>query len=115
MKRYRLLSTQYDTRPFLLKMAMESSDPKPMWLEAVEKQTIQELVARYGAYSIGSKVENFVAIGNLPWSIVSFHNDFLEQASDSGLSAGSLTERSRERLRTRARALPATRRPHIQG
>jgi hypothetical protein len=43
------------------------------------EQTVQELVLQFGEYAAEQKRQNFIDLGSKPFSILAFHNRFLEQ------------------------------------
>lgn len=81
MKRYRIVSMDFDTRALFLK------DPIPdEWEESVKethrqnKQRIEEsLIHTFGGQNYYSKRQNFIDIGTRPFSVIAFHNRFFEQ------------------------------------
>lgn len=85
MKRYRVLSVSFDSRPKVLSM-----DIKDHWEKKVKDQWIanrskirDSLIHEYGAFDHEQKIENFVDLGSNPFSLISFHNAFLKQCRDS--------------------------------
>src|SRR5690606_7362814 len=85
--RRRLLSwgIDFDTRAMTLGMTIEEHwEPhvKEMW--AANQDNIRKsLVAQFGEQSIDQKVENFLAIGAKPMSVMAYHNRFFEQVRRS--------------------------------
>ena len=82
MKRYRVLSYDFDARANILNMEIKDDwDPqiKEQW-ENNKNQIKEGLIAEYGAYSAFGKIRNFCDLGALPISIIAFHNKFLRQA-----------------------------------
>jgi hypothetical protein len=85
MKRYRVLSYDFDTRAKILAI-----DIKPNWEENVKKQwennkrQIREgLLFAYGVEDFEQKVQNFIDIGAMPFSVIAFHNVFFRQSRDA--------------------------------
>jgi hypothetical protein len=81
MKRYRVISMDFDSRAASL--AMEIRDD---WEERVKEQhrANQENIKRgllyeYGSTAADVKLQNFIDLGSKPMSILAFHNRFLEQ------------------------------------
>ncbi|QDT78878.1 hypothetical protein Mal35_23290 [Gimesia maris] len=88
MKRFRVLTADFDTRPKILSM-----DIKDDWEEQVKdnwyqiKNNIKEgLIYSYGIEEYKTKIEDFVSLGSMPFSIIAFHNKFLRQARNSFVS-----------------------------
>ena len=81
MKRYRILSFDFDTR------ALTFDTIEDHWEESVKElhrqnreNTIIGLKMEFGERNFQQKLENFKAIGSKPFSIVAFHNRFFAQA-----------------------------------
>ena len=82
MKRYRVLTVDFDTRANVLAMEVkEDWDPKvrAQWLES-QAAIREDFAHRYGA--IG-RLENLLAIGASPFSLIAFHNHFFRQVRDA--------------------------------
>ncbi|EKB1967810.1 hypothetical protein ACXIUK_22910 [Vibrio parahaemolyticus] len=84
MKRYRILSFDFDSRAHSLEPIQEQ------WDEVVKEQhrknqerTIKGLVTEFGEYAIEQKVNNFKELKFKPFSVAAFHNKFLEQVRRS--------------------------------
>lgn len=81
MKRYRILSYDFDTRATLLSMPNKDhweESTKEQWIK--NKTIIKEgLIAEYGTVNAFKKIENFIDIGENPISVIAFHNKFLKQ------------------------------------
>jgi hypothetical protein len=82
MKRYRVLAMDFDTRATLLAVEVKND-----WEPAVREQWLQnqaairaELVEAYGPQGFARKLENLLAIGGAPFSLIAFHNAFFAQA-----------------------------------
>jgi hypothetical protein len=85
MKRHRILRMQFDTRATILATEIQSTwEPsvRAQWEENIAKIE-QALVIEYGIDRHHVKGRDFLAAGDLPLSIVAFHNKFLRQARDS--------------------------------
>jgi hypothetical protein len=85
MKRYRVLSMDFDTRANILSVEIkENWEPrvKEMW-ENNKKQILQELAIIYGPDNFEQKKNNFLELGAAPFSVISFHNKFLRQSRDA--------------------------------
>lgn len=81
MKRYRVLTYDFDTRATVLRMEIEDSwseENKELWRNN-QNQIRERLVADYGAYGYNKKIDDFTELGPVPFSIVAFHNKFLKQ------------------------------------
>ena len=81
MKRYRILTLDFDSRATILKQEIkEDWEPKVKELWRKNKIQIKEgLLSEYGPYRGFEKIKNFVELDAAPWSIISFHNKFLGQ------------------------------------
>lgn len=84
MKRYRILSFDFDSR------ASSLTPVKDEWDDTVKenhinnyKNTVEGLSSQYGSSQLNAKITNFVAMGNKPFSVSAFHNKFLEQARNA--------------------------------
>jgi hypothetical protein len=85
MKRYRILSFDFDNRVRLL------VDPiGEKWEENVRKQHLanrqqieEGLIASYGELYKEAKKDNFISLESKPFSILAFHNRFFEQIRTS--------------------------------
>jgi hypothetical protein len=85
MKRYRVSAFDFDSRPLIL--AMEIKDE---WEEQVKAQhhankerVREDYLCEFGPRWGEQKLRNIVDLGPKPFSIVAFHNKFLEQARDA--------------------------------
>ena len=81
MKRYRVLSFDFDTRVHMLTQEIPDA-----WEDQVKKQHRQNreaieksLVGFYGQEAQEAKRQNFIDLGDKPLSILAFHNRFFEQ------------------------------------
>ena len=81
MKRYRILSYDFDTRANILKTEIKDDwkeDIKAQW--EINKTSIKEgLISEYGAIRAFQKIDNFIDLDANPLSVISFHNKFLRQ------------------------------------
>ena len=85
MKRYRVLAYSFDTRAVILSTKIQAA-----WEDRIRKQweenqnnTREGLVHEYGALNFQRKIDNFIALGANPLSVLAFHNKFLEQCRNS--------------------------------
>jgi hypothetical protein len=81
MKRYRVLSFDFDTRVHVLTLEIRDE-----WKDDIKKQhglnkeTVEKsLIISYGAQAQEVKRQNFINLGDKPISILAFHNRFFEQ------------------------------------
>jgi hypothetical protein len=81
MKRYRVLSFDFDSRVHSLTMAIRDE-----WEENVKTQHRQNresveksLIDSYGAQACEAKRQNFIDLESKPLSVLAFHNRFYEQ------------------------------------
>ena len=82
MKRYRVLSYDFDTRANILSKEIgENWQPhiKEMW-QRNKYQITQGLMAEYGSINSEGKIKNFCDMGAMPISLIAFHNNFFRQA-----------------------------------
>lgn len=90
MKRYRIINGDFDTRATIL--AMEIHDH---WEDRIKNQwqnnqqnIINRLRHSFGEELFELKLQNFIELGPKPFSILAFHNKFLEQVRFSFVSFG---------------------------
>jgi len=85
MKRYMVLRHHFDTRALLLAMEIrEDWEPRVREQHATNKAQVRAgLIEQYGGSDAEVKLQNFVEIGTIPFSVLAFHNRFLEQARDA--------------------------------
>lgn len=84
MKRYRVLTLDFDTRVLNLKDPMDDSEDHVKELhDENRKRTEEELIVEYGQDLAEIKKNNFLDLGVKPISIVAFHNKFFEQVRNS--------------------------------
>lgn len=85
MKRYRVLTFDFDTRAVLLETEIKAEweeNNRALWDR--NKRGIRDgLVFQYGPKEHERKIEDFVALGANPMSLVAFHNVFLRQCRDA--------------------------------
>ena len=81
MKRYRVISTDLDTRAFFL-----SQEIKEGWKDKVKEvnkeakeQITKGLISALGEFQSDIKIQNFIELGDKPPSVLTFHNKFFEQ------------------------------------
>jgi hypothetical protein len=81
MKRYRVITIDYDTRAYLFSQKIEEG-----WEEKVKevhrenkKQITKGLIESFGELHSDKKIKNFIELGNKPLSVLAFHNKFFEQ------------------------------------
>jgi hypothetical protein len=84
MKRYRVLSFDFDSRATNLEPIPDhwKENVKKLRIENREK-TILGLKYQYGEQNSELKIANFVDLKSKPFSISAFHNKFLEQARNA--------------------------------
>lgn len=84
MKRYRILSFDFDSRAMSLEPIPDhwEENVKKVHIENREK-TLQGLKYQYGEENFELKLANFIDLKNKPFSISAFHNKFLQQARNA--------------------------------
>lgn len=87
MKRYliQFSSVTFDTRPQILAQEINpewDDEVRSMW-ERNKQQIIQGLIQQYGSLKIELKVNNFLQLGREPFSIIAYHNRFLQQSRNA--------------------------------
>jgi len=82
MKRYRVVTVDFDSRAYFL-----SEQIKPDWELKVKENWIENkhkimsgLITEFGEVGYPTKINNFVELGKKPFSVVAFHNKFYHQA-----------------------------------
>src|SRR2546428_7716153 len=90
MKRYRVLSFDFDARATTL-----NQERQPDWEPHVQElwrnnqaQMHQELVDEFGSIAAPAKLQNFKDLGPAPFSIIAFHNRFFRQVRSSFVIGG---------------------------
>lgn len=80
MKRYRILSFDFDSRAESLKPIQEQWDEKVKEQHIKnQKKTVARLKSQYGELGIDAKIQNFIDLKLKPFSVAAFHNKFLAQ------------------------------------
>ena len=84
MKRYRVFSFDYDSRATALRPVNDN------WDEDVKKQheknrkaILEHLIGQFGEFHSEQKSQNFIDLGLKPFSILAYHNRFLEQSRNA--------------------------------
>lgn len=84
MKRYRVLSFDFDSRALSLEPVQKQWDEQAKELHKKNREsTIKLLAEQYGDWFLEAKVRNFQALESKPFSVAAFHNKFLEQIRNS--------------------------------
>lgn len=81
MKRYRVLNFDIDFRASHLAIEI-NEDWEPAVKESHLKnkeQGIQRLLTEFGSFNGQVKIDNFIELGNAPFSILAYHNKFFRQ------------------------------------
>lgn len=74
----------FDTRADFLEPAPDTWDARSKEsYETSRTQFIEELKNQYGTWKLEQKIANFKELGTKPFSIVRFHNKFLEQSRNA--------------------------------
>jgi hypothetical protein len=81
MKRYRVLSFDFDTRVHILTQEIHDEwEDEIKKLHRQNKDAVEKsFVSSYGAEAQEAKRRNFIELGDKPLSILAFHNRFFEQ------------------------------------
>jgi len=80
MERYRVIPLDFDTRALLLESAQEHwEEQAKVRHEQNRKQIIEGLKKQFGDLALEDKIRNFIALGVKPFSVIAFHNRFLDQ------------------------------------
>jgi hypothetical protein len=81
MKRFRILGFDFDSRVQTLTLHIQDE-----WAEQVKEQhrrnkalVEQGLVEEFGALASGAKRQNFIDLGPKPFSVLAYHNEFLQE------------------------------------
>lgn len=85
MKRYRVLTMDFDSRATILNVEVAADwDPtvKSQWL-GHKNRIVEQLMTEYGTAQGHRKIEDFKQMGASPFSVVAFHNKFLQQIRDA--------------------------------
>ncbi|MBW8011322.1 MAG: hypothetical protein FVQ83_08785 [Chloroflexi bacterium] len=85
MKRYRVLLIEFDTRVNFLTMEIPDEwDDKVKEGHLDIRQKIQEqIINKYGVLNFQQKRQNYIDLGQKPWSILKFHNKFQNQVREA--------------------------------
>lgn len=80
MKRYRISSFDFDSRPIMLNNIKDDWDDnvKEQHIQN-QKKIIEDLKIEYGEFNFQTKLNNFIELKQKPFSISAFHNKFLQQ------------------------------------
>ncbi|MDP9381525.1 MAG: hypothetical protein M3Q29_15535 [Chloroflexota bacterium] len=85
MKRYRVLSFDFDSGPSLLSQTVSED-----WAPEIQEQhrenrrrVITSVVQRFGPQDAEDKLQGYIDLGPMPVSIVGYHNRFFRQTRDS--------------------------------
>lgn len=82
MKRYRIINPDFDTRARILAMPIEdhwTEEVKESW-RTMKAQIRRGLALEFGPARLRQSEHNLLDLGAKPFSVVAFHNKFLEQA-----------------------------------
>ncbi len=80
MRRYLVLGFGFDTRASLLTEINEQWDEKVKQQHKENQRKIQvDLMKEHGSLNFDVKLQNFIELGSLPFSVISFHSKFLTQ------------------------------------
>jgi hypothetical protein len=84
VKRYRILSFDFDSRVHSLEPVQETWEDniKEQHIEN-KKKVIEGLKAQYGEWNLEQKILNFIDLKAKPFSVAAFHNKFLNQIRDA--------------------------------
>jgi len=84
MKRYRIFTFDFDSRAHTLQPANDDwEDAIKAHHEANRQQAIGNFARQFGEQRLPAKIENFIALQDKPWSIVAYHNAFLDQCRNA--------------------------------
>ena len=81
MKRYRILSFDFDSRVLLLQQPFDDNwedSVKQQWQKNAE-DVRQKLLHEFGSRNGQAKIKNFLDLGPRPFSVLAFHNRFAAQ------------------------------------
>lgn len=78
MKRYRVMSMSFDSQPMLLKDPPADPEQLEQWMSNRDR-LIVSLTQEFGARNFDLKLANYRELGPLPFSVLSYHNDFLSE------------------------------------
>lgn len=81
MKRYRVITADFDSRVNIFNPIQAHWEDHVKELHRKnQERAITQLMAEYGEINFDLKLENFKAIGAKPFSVVAYHNRFLDQS-----------------------------------
>lgn len=84
MKRYRIFIFDFDSRAHSLEPPQEGWDEKVKKLHDENRiRTIEGMKYQFGEWGLEQKIKNFIDLKFKPFSVLAFHNKFLEQARNS--------------------------------
>jgi hypothetical protein len=85
MKRYRILSFDFDSRVYNLTIEIRDE-----WEERIienhrhnRRKTQEAIIYEFGIWDYHQKRQNFIDLGPKPWSILAFHNKFQSQIREA--------------------------------
>lgn len=81
MKRHRALNYDMDFRAAQLSRQIDEAwEPNVQDLHRRNyEQTVQSFVREFGEWNLEAKLQNFIELGNGPFSVIAFHNTFFRQ------------------------------------
>ncbi|MCG7377351.1 hypothetical protein MH215_10120 [Paenibacillus sp. ACRSA] len=85
MRRYRVMTNDFDTRANLLNMKIEDEwapHIREMW-NANKSMIKKQLITTYGPVDFETKYQNFLDLSYKPFSVIAYHNEFFQQVRDS--------------------------------
>lgn len=85
MKRYRIINSDFDTRAQILETKIEDhweEQVKESW-RLMKSQIRQGLAATFGPARLAQVEANLIDLGAKPFSVLAFHNKFLEQVRNA--------------------------------
>lgn len=90
MKRYRVSTFDFDSRPLILAMEIkEEWEEKVKTQHRANKQRVREdYLSEFGPRWSEQKLRNITDLGPKPLSVLAFHNKFLEQIRDAFIVGG---------------------------
>jgi len=84
MKRYRPLAVQFDNRAMILTMDSETHAPNIRELTRKNIQKVEDqLKHQFGEHNFAGKKQNFIDIDIMPFSVIAYHNNYLNQIRNS--------------------------------
>lgn len=80
-RRHLSYTMDFDTRVFLFEEPGEQWEDEPRRLHLENRERVKaELEREFGSDRLDQKIANFVAIKSKPFSVISYHNQFFDQA-----------------------------------